>query len=82
MASTFTLGKGIQVRKEDFGLLFYDSRGPRLYFVPSGDLVKASFFNGNRTVRDIAPHPPGSHRVGQVLEMLEKKGLIHGQSIC
>ena len=35
---------GVQVREEKFGLLFYNYRGPRLYFVPSKDLIDADFW--------------------------------------
>ena len=42
----YKLAAGVQVREESFGLLFYNYRGPRLYFVPSKDLIDVDFFNG------------------------------------
>jgi len=87
----YRLNDGVQVRKEIFGLLFYDYRGPRLYFVPSGDLIEDDFFQGGRTagqlIESIASKNPWPRkwiedRVKQVLELLEGKGLIYGESIC
>ena len=87
----YTLSKGVQVRKENFGLLFYDYRGPRLYFVPSKNLLPDSFFDGRLSIKELmdalscSTTGPGKQirdRIKQVLEMLEKKGLIHAQSIC
>jgi hypothetical protein len=34
------------VRKEKFGLLFYDSKGPKLTFVRSGPWIHPNFFSG------------------------------------
>ena len=42
----YVLASGNQVREEDFGLLFYTMRGPRLYFLSSGQLLGPSFFEG------------------------------------
>jgi putative mycofactocin binding protein MftB len=44
---------GVQVRDETFGLLFYNYRGPRLYFVPSKDLIDAEFFGDRRSVNGL-----------------------------
>ena len=86
----YCLNEGVQVRPEVFGLLFYDYRGPKLYFVPSRDLINISFFAGRQTeqelIETIATGHPWSrrdiqYRVLQILEMLEKKGLVHGQSL-
>ena len=41
----YKLAPGTQVREEDFGLLFYTMSGPRLYFLNSGDLIQADFFD-------------------------------------
>jgi putative mycofactocin binding protein MftB len=82
---------GVQVREEAFGLLFYNYQGPRLYFVPSKDLIPGNFFNGRRSVSElvesICSHNGWSRakvkdRIIQILEMLEERGLIDGQSIC
>ena len=87
----YCLNKGVQVRRERFGLLFYDYRGPRLYFVPSRDLVTARFFDGTRSMAELAgaihqrhhwPQPWIEERLSQIMNRLEAKGLIHGQPIC
>jgi putative mycofactocin binding protein MftB len=47
-------GDGIQlhpacrVRQEGFGLLFYDSRGPRLLFAETGTLLPHDFYDVQR----------------------------------
>ncbi len=90
-AKVYRLIDGVQVRQEKFGLLFYNYRGPRLYFMPSRDLIDCSFFEGNQTVPELIEFIAGQHswprqwiqdRVHQVLEMLEVKGLVHGQPLC
>ena len=87
----YKLADGVQVREEKFGLLFYNYRGPRLYFVPSKDLIDVDFFNGRQSVSGLIASicaRKGWTRVGfgerikQVLAKLEDKGLIYGQSIC
>ncbi len=42
----YKLAQGAQVREEDFGLLFYNMHGPRLYFLASGNLLQEKFFQG------------------------------------
>ncbi len=89
--TVYHLRPGVQVRREAFGLLFYNYKGPRLYFVPSRDLISPDFFDGRETVGDLVAGIVGRHawptrwisdRVDQVLGVLEEKGLIHGQSVC
>ncbi len=87
----YTLAKGVQVRREVFGLLFYDYQGPRLYFVPSKDLLTDEFFNGKQSINEVT-EPLTSltiksrekiqDQIEHLLKMLEVKGLIYGQSIC
>ncbi len=45
-----------RVRQEGFGLLFYDSRGPRLLFAETGSLLPAEFYG---TVRERDELPEG-----------------------
>lgn len=87
----YRLNKGVQVRREKFGLLFYNYRGPRLYFLPCQDLVADDFFNGTQSLSELAsavqarhnwPRPWIEERLGKIMGQLEAKGLIHGQSIC
>ncbi len=86
----FKLADGVQVRDETFGLLFYNYRGPRLYFVPSKDLIDAAFFNGRQSVSGLIASTCDrkgwtkaqvKERIAQVLTKLEDKGLINGQPI-
>ena len=91
LSRVYLLRKGVQVRREKFGLLFYNYRGPRLYFLPSKDLVEDDFFDGVRPLSELVNSVQTRHgwprrwieqRLGQVMDQLEAKGLIHGQSIC
>ena len=87
----YTLASGVQVRKEIFGLLFYNYKGPRLYFVPSKDLLPDTFFNGKQGIKELTETLdtltiPSRKRIQDqikhLLKMLEVKGLIYGQPIC
>ena len=86
----FRPADGVQVRKEAFGLLFYDYRGPRLYFVPSKDLIDVGFFTGRQSVSGLIASICAQkectkalveERITRVLAKLEDKGLIYGQPI-
>jgi putative mycofactocin binding protein MftB len=46
----YKLAPGTQVREEDFGLLFYQMQGPRLYFLSSGKHLREDFFFGDKTL--------------------------------
>ena len=46
----YKLAPGAQIREEDFGLLFYNMHGPRLYFLASGDLLQEDFFQGQTSL--------------------------------
>ncbi len=87
---SFRPADGVQVREETFGLLFYDYRGPRLYFVPSKDLIDVGFFSGRQSVSELIASICArkectkalvEERITQVLAKLEDKGLIYGQPI-
>lgn len=89
--AVYLLKEGVQVREEKFGLLFYDYRGPRLYFVPTEDLIGDGFFQGKQTVNQLVdslcrqyetPRELIRERVTRVLGLLEQKGLINEQSVC
>jgi putative mycofactocin binding protein MftB len=81
------LAQGVQVRKKKSGLLFYDYRGSRLYFLPAGDLLGDDFFSPWQTVGQLVkdiharrglPSPQAEDYVQQVLDKLAAKGLIFG----
>jgi len=79
----YVLASGTQVREEDFGLLFYTMKGPRLYFLSSGRLMDSSFFQGELTldqwVRAKTEESPSERRtegIKKVLDQLRDKGVI------
>ena len=86
------LSPGVQVRKEKFGLLFYDYRGPILHFLPTGDLISETFFSTDQTVNQLiaaiqwkrrwSAHQEIADYVKQIVTKLMARGLIHGQSLC
>lgn len=41
---------GVQVRAEKKGLLFYNRKGPRLYFISSGSLLTPAYFGSGRSL--------------------------------
>lgn len=51
-ASGHRLPVGVQVRAEKKGLLFYNRKGPRLYFISSGELLTTDYFGSGRAVGD------------------------------
>lgn len=74
----YVLHPDCRVRREDFGLLFYDLKGPKLLFVASGDLVAPDAFRpGSAAARALvaAPHPE-RRRVARLLETLVVKGFV------
>ena len=88
---TYRLCKGVQVRKEKFGLLFYNYAGPKIYFVPSQDLVDESYFSGGQSlsnlIHDLAkrrewPVESAAEQLSTFFRQLEAKGLVHEQSVC
>lgn len=81
----YALASGTQVREEDFGLLFYTMKGPRLYFLSSGSLLDASFFRGKVSldqwihINRKEPIPENRlNEIGKVLGKLAEKGVIIG----
>ena len=65
------------MRREDFGLLFYDARSTKLTFVRSGESLSAPPFTGTRRVLGVQPtEEAGSGTVSNLIEDLIAKGLI------
>ena len=83
-------GTGLQlhpacrVRQEGFGLLFYDSRGPRLLFVETGALIAPEFFTGQEPISSqLGQMGSGEQaRVIGLLTKLQEKGYLREQPIC
>lgn len=84
----YVLSYGSRVREEDFGLLFYTMAGPRLYFLFSGSLMDASFFQGKVTLKqylgmrsmNTSEDSTRLRELIQGLERLRQKGVIVEQS--
>lgn len=83
-AAGIRLHPACRVRQEGFGLLFYDSRGPRLLFAETGRLLDPDFFD---EIRGRGELPAGlNSRQEQVLEkfitQLLERGFLREQPIC
>ena len=73
----------VRVRREDFGLLFYDIRSTRLTFVRSGDSLEPPPFTGARRVlrmhqpdADGCTPPADPRTLARLLDNLTAKGLL------
>ncbi len=75
-AAGIALHPACRVRREGFGLLFYDLRGPRLLFAETGDLIPVDFFEAPRGMDEF---PDGvSARQKTVLQKFVKQLLDKG----
>ena len=67
----------VRVRRESFGLLFYDTRSTQLTFVHSGDYLAPPSFTGPRRVLRMGRSPKGRRpAVERLLRNLVAKGLL------
>ncbi len=87
MAQTMTryaLDPACRVRKESFGLLFYDLRGPKLLFAETGDLLSPEFFREGGVIADALAGSTAAIRLSieRLLKSLVAKGFLREQSIC
>jgi putative mycofactocin binding protein MftB len=83
-AAGVRLHPACRVRREGFGLLFYDSRGPRLLFAETGDLLPAEFF---AVPRDREELPAGltdrqQEQLHKFISQLLEKGFLREQPLC
>jgi putative mycofactocin binding protein MftB len=75
--AVYHLSPGVRVRKEDFGLLFYNSRNTNLTFVKSGDWLEIAC--GPPEDDRLTVHAASSAeeaRVERLIEALKRKGLV------
>lgn len=76
----YALCDGVRVRREEFGLLFYNSADTKLTFVRSGDLlgVIRESAGGSRGAKLVCNDPQNGDmaRVERLIGTLLKKGLI------
>jgi putative mycofactocin binding protein MftB len=82
-AAGIQLHPACRVRREGFGLLFYDSRGPRLLFAETGKLLHPDFFEQIRHRDEL---PDGlSEREQEIMvkfiTQLVEKGFLREQQI-
>jgi putative mycofactocin binding protein MftB len=83
-AAGIRLHPACRVRREGFGLLFYDSRGPRLLFAATGAMLPADYFT---TTRPRDEFPAGlteaqQRAVQKFTTQLLEKGFLREQPIC
>lgn len=80
----YTLHPACRVRREGFGLLFYDLRGPRLLFANTGDVLTPEFFAGEIGTHVALSGMAPSRRRALVafLDSLAEKGFVREQPIC
>ena len=83
-AAGIRLHPACRVRQEGFGLLFYDSRGPRLLFAETGSLLSPDFFDtvraGDELPAGLSEQQRGALR--KFVSQLLKKGFLREQPIC
>ena len=83
-AAGVQLHPACRVRQEGFGLLFYDSRGPRLLFAETGSLLPAEFFAVARGQGEL---PAGladrdQARLQKFVNLLLEKDFLREQPLC
>ena len=79
------LAKGVQVRKEKWGLLFYSQTSHKVCFIGSGDLFYPHYFDGTWTlvslIADIANRvrikpETVKNQVVNLTKQLEDRGMV------
>ena len=81
MGPHYLLSPGIRVRKEKFGLLFYNSRNTHMTFVNSGELFDVVRKEGGTTLLANPDGKYGERQIERVVETLTSKGLLSGARI-
>ena len=74
----YVLDPACRVRKEKFGLLFYDVRGPKLLFAETGNLIRPDFFERGGTAGDARLLRSGAERslrMERLLDLLVAQGV-------
>jgi putative mycofactocin binding protein MftB len=72
----YTISPQVRVRKEAFGLLFYNTEDSRLTFVKSGDLLQIKALPHGAMGITASLEPETQTRVRKLLDHLLKKRLI------
>ena len=71
----YRLAPGTQVREEDFGLLFYTKKGPRLFFLKCGRLLELDFFKGEASLAQWKRERSLSESTSLAIERTQRKEL-------
>jgi putative mycofactocin binding protein MftB len=74
--SCYALTPPVRVRKESFGLLFYNTEDSNLTFVKSGDLLQINALPHRAKTITASLEPDTQARVRKLLDHLIKKVLI------
>lgn len=82
--SSWKLHPECRVRKENFGLLFYDLRGPKLLFAETGLALTPTFFTetASQPQQLEKMRPQENQKIRRFLNQLVEKGFLYEQSIC
>ena len=83
-AAGIKLHPACRVRQEEFGLLFYDLRGPRLLFAATGGLLAADHFETVRSKDDLPAGLTAQQQdvLQNFITKLLERGFLREQSIC
>ena len=81
---SWKLHPACRVRKEDFGLLFYDLRGPKLLFAETGSTLAPHFFTAlaDQQQQFEQMETQEYQKIKRFLDQLVKKGFLYEQPIC
>jgi putative mycofactocin binding protein MftB len=74
--SCYAVSPPVRVRKETFGLLFYNTEDSNLTFVKSGDLLQINTLPHRAKTITVSLKPETQARVRKLLDHLLKKRLI------
>jgi putative mycofactocin binding protein MftB len=73
----YKLSPGTRVRKESFGLLFYNTKNTRLTFIDSGNLISVETLENESPEADFMGNDETNNRkIKGLLKNLVKRGLL------
>ncbi len=72
----YCLSPGVRARREEFGLLFYNSRDAKLTFVKSGGLLRVEPGEHGMRLLELTGDGGAEGRADRLLAALARKGLI------
>lgn len=83
-AAGIRLHPACRVRQEKFGLLFYDSRGPRLLFAETGKLLPHDFYESIRGRDELPAGLSDTQKLAlqKFVTQLLEKGFLREQPLC